>query len=331
MSVMNKVNHEDKVKTQRILEMDKVIRSGCYPNAVKLGEMFEVSRSTIMRDLDFLRDRYQAPLEYDFYRKGFYYSNPTFAIQSVLLTEGELFTVSAITPLLEQYKNTPLEESFKNILGKITSILPDEVSVDSSFVNNQIHFISDPLPVIDTKVFSEIFKAIQIKKIVEFGYRSIERQEYVQRTFDPYKVVCQKGNWYVIGFCHKRNDYRIFALSRIKDIKITDESFEIQKGFDVKKHFDLSYGVWKSDAKPQKIELEFSKDVNTYVLERKWHESQTVKENKDGTVYLSFKSNQLLQAMYWIMEFGASVKVLNPPELVDMVKAEIDKMKKLYK
>ena len=55
---------EDKVKSLRLLEIDRMIREGGYPNAPQLEKKFEVSRSTIMRDLEFLRERYNAPLEY---------------------------------------------------------------------------------------------------------------------------------------------------------------------------------------------------------------------------------------------------------------------------
>ena len=56
-----KKDREEKVKVFRILKIDEIIRSGKFPNASYLCKKFEVSRSTIMRDIDFLRDRYNAP------------------------------------------------------------------------------------------------------------------------------------------------------------------------------------------------------------------------------------------------------------------------------
>ena len=189
---------EEKVKTLRIVEIDRLIREGLYPNATVLGKRFEVSRSTIMRDIDFLRDRYCAPLEFDSIKNGYYYTDPTFFVKSVMLSEGELFTVSAITPLLEQYRNTPLENSFRNILGKLTEMLPQQVSVDTMFVNDEISFISDPLPEISEEVFTMIFKALRIHSRVQFEYRSLSKQDYQIRFVDPYHIICQKGNWYVM-------------------------------------------------------------------------------------------------------------------------------------
>ena len=100
---------EDKIKTHRIIQIDEDIRSGMYPSVQYLVKKYEVSKRTILRDIEFLRDRYQAPLECDKVHKGYYYTDPTFAIKNVLLTEGDLFTFSTVMHLMEQYKNTPLE------------------------------------------------------------------------------------------------------------------------------------------------------------------------------------------------------------------------------
>lgn len=317
---------EEKVKIHRILDIDKEIRSGTYPNSTTLGNLFEVSRATIMRDLEFLRDRYDAPLEYDQNHKGYYYTDKNFFIQSVMLTEGELFTVSTIMPLLEQYKNTPLETSFKNIMGKITEMLPDTVSVDSGFMNDGVKFISDPLPQIDEEIFNKIFNAAKTHKTIEYSYRSISSQDYTGRKLNPYQVICQKGNWYVCGYCHEKKDIRIYALSRIKDLELTSEYFKPDPSFKIEKYIDPDFGIWTSSEEPKKIELLFDKSINTYILERSWHQTQQIEQKEDGSVYLSFSTNQIQETLHWVLSFGGSVKVLNPPELADLVQKEAKKI-----
>jgi len=322
---------DEKVKSLRIIEIDNLIRSGVYPNSTTLQKKFEVSRATIMRDLDFLRDRYQAPLEYDNSRNGYYYTDPTFFIQSVMLSEGELFTVSTIMPLLEQYKNTPLESSFRNILQKVTSMLPDQVSVDTSLLNHEFSFISDPLPAIEENVFNCVFQCLRTKKSMAFEYRKISSQEYEKRILHPYHVICQKGNWYILGHSESTDDIRVYALSRIKDPVSTDKPFTIPADFKLENHIDQSFGIWINKEAPVKIELLFDSTVNTYILERTWHATQTIRQNDDGSVYLSFSSNQMQETLHWVMSFGSAVKVLNPPELADKICTETKKMLNLYK
>lgn len=330
MAVSTKEQREDKVRTLRIFQIADYIKTHNYPNATDLQKEFGCSRSTIMRDLDFLRDRYNMPIEYDFLNKGFYYTDPTFVVKSVMLSEGELFTVSTLLPLMEQYKNTPLESTFKSIMIKMIEMMPNNVEVDSSFSAHNVQFIKDPLPAIDEKIFNSVFLAIRGKKTIEFEYRSISRQDYSGRAFDPYKVLCQKGNWYIIGWCHKHNRFNVYSLSRMKNLKITNDVFEQREDFDISKHIDPDFGIWHSEGEPVKIELLFSSEINTYILERNWHVNQECQQKEDGSVYLSFMSNQIQETLHWVMTFGGSVTVLNPPELKEKLKAEIKKMEKLY-
>ena len=325
-----KTEREDKRRQWRVFEIAHYIRDNDYPNATKIREHFELSRSTVMRDLAFLQDEYKMPIEYSEEHHGYYFSDPTFEIQSVMMSEGELLSVSTILPLMEQYKNTPLEATFKSLMNKLIQMMPEKISVSTSFVDQDIKFISDPLPQIDEKIFNSIFEAVRKIKTIEFEYRSLSRQEYSTRVLDPYKILCQKGNWYVIGWCHTHNEIRIYSLSRMKSLKITCNSFVIQQDFNINKYIDPDFGIWMNRTEPQKIELLFGADVNTLILERTWHPNQECHQNEDGSVYLSFMSNQLQETFHWVQTFGSQVKVLNPPELVKMMKDEIEKMKKIY-
>ena len=321
---------EEKYKTHRIIQIERSIRNGEYPSIQKLADYHEVSIRTIKRDIEFLRDRYTAPIEYDKNRNGYYYTDSTFMIQNVLLTEGDLFTVSTIMPLMEQYKNTPLENSFKNIMEKVSEMLPDQVDVNTSFLNKDISFISDPLPKIESEVFETIFKSIKLRKTIEFEYRSVAKTEYTNKKIDCYKVICQKGNCYVLGLSHNKNEIRIYALSRMQNVELTNDSFEIPQDFDLNNYVDLSFGIWNNKHEPVEYELLFSPQINTYVLEREWHTNQTVEQKEDGSVLLKFKSNQKQQVLSWVLSFGNVVKVINPPELIEKVKEEIKNIAKMY-
>ncbi|MBO7486774.1 MAG: WYL domain-containing protein [Spirochaetaceae bacterium] len=326
-----KPDREDKFKTHRLIQIDKWIRSGAYPSVEKMRVKYGVSRRTILRDMEFLRDRYDAPLEYDKIRKGYYYTDPTFMIQNVLLTEGDLFTVSTVMPLLEQYKNTPLENSFRNIMAKIAEMLPTKVWVDTSFLNKDISFIRDPLPKIDEQVFNSVFKAVKLQCVLEFSYRSVSSQEFKDKTFDPYHVLCQKGNWYVLGFDHAANDSRIYALSRMKNISILKTRFEIPPDFDPSHHVDLSFGIWNNTEQIAEYELVFDSTLANYITEREWHKNQTVVLNPDGTVTLCFTSNQKQQIFSWVLSFGTAVTVKKPESLAEDLRAEVAKLAEKYK
>ena len=304
-----------------IFQIDKDIRNGDYPNANKLNKEhgWNLSRSTFGRYINILRDDYGAPVEYDFQKNGYYYTDNTFFIQQVMLKEGELLTLSTILPLLEQYKNTPLEKSYRDLMEKLIQMLPETITVDSALINNEVHFISDPITTLEKGVFENVLKATKMHKTLLLEYKTAQNTDYEERRFDPYHMICQKGSWYVLGYSYHAQAVRLYAMPRIRKCEITKDKFSIPKDFKLDEHIDVQMGAWGNSGEKFKVEIEFVKGLKTYVMERTWHKGQTLRENKDGTVYLSFETNQLGQTASWILSFAGGAKILNPPKLKNYV------------
>ena len=185
-----KQQRESHVKSLRLLKLEKAIQSIPYPSVERLMKELEVSRRTILRDIDELKIYYNAPIEYDRLRKGYYYTDETFFVQNVLVSEGELVAMAGILPLLERYDNTPFKETINKVYDTISQMLPNQIQVQTSLLNN-VQFISDPLPTIESEVFTKIFEAIKLHKTISFGYRSIKATEHTPHSLDPYKIYCQ--------------------------------------------------------------------------------------------------------------------------------------------
>lgn len=321
---------EEKIGITRILAIDEILRAGKYPNQTTLSKKLEVSVATVGRDLDFMRDRLNAPIEWDASRNGYYYTDNTFFIKGIMLSEGELFSLSLIQPLLDQYKNTPVEETMKNLCKKLQLLLPNEVTIDTSILSKDITLITDHLPAIDSEVFKKVFESLQTKRELSIQYRNATGNDFATTTIQPYHIICKQGSWYVLANSLKHNAIRTYALSRIKNPRITESAFSVPNDFEPKKHFDQSFGVWGIQDKPQEVRLLFKPHLANYITERTWHESQTITQNKDGSVLLSFKTNQMTLVHNWALSFGSAVKVLAPQALVEQIKAEIANMGKVY-
>lgn len=315
-------------KSIRLLKLENAIQKNRYMSVDQLCDYLEVSRRTVLRDIQALMNDYNAPIEYDRFNKGYHYTDETFHVQNVLVSEGELVAITSILPLLERYNNTPLKDTITNVYDTLSSMLPDQVQVQTSLLND-VQFIADPIPVIEEEVFSSIFRAIRVHETISFDYRSIKATEYSPHSLDPYKIYCQKGDWYVVGYCHKHKKFSTYTLARMKNVSAT-QKFSPDPDYEKKVHIDPAFGIWNNDNPPEKIELLFDKSINTYILERTWHKNQECYQNEDGSVYLSFTSNQDQETLYWIMRFGSKVKVLNPPSLRDKVIEELKGALKNY-
>ena len=93
-----------------------------------------------------------------------------------------------------------MEKSFRDLINKLIAMLPENVSVDSSLINNEVHFISDPITVLQDGVFENALKATKMHCTLRLEYKTAQNTDFELRKFDPYHVICQKGSWYVLGY-----------------------------------------------------------------------------------------------------------------------------------
>ena len=320
----------NKVQRYRLLQIDEEIRSGKFPNATSLSKKIEVSSRTIQRDIEYMRDMYNAPIEFDTYKNGYYYTEENFYIKSVPLSEGELFSVALFDQLLEQYRNTPLENDLRSVFKKIEMSLPNKITLDSSFLQNQTTFIPDQMGTINPENFSKIFSALKNRHVLDFEYRPLQKTTWMTRRINPLHAVCQKGNWYVMGFCHDKKDIRVFNFSRMQNVTESKEEFDIPEDFNPDKYFDKEIGIWLSATKKYTVELLISAEIGTFALERSWNKNQKIEQREDGSVWVSFETTQLPEVKRWVLGQGKTVKVLGPDELIAQVKEEVVAVLRMY-
>ena len=320
----------NKVQRYRLLQIDEEIRSGKFPNATTLSKKIEVSSRTIQRDIEYMRDMYNAPIEFDAYKNGYYYTEENFYIKSVPLSEGELFSVALFDQLLEQYRNTPLENDLRSVFKKIEMSLPNKITLDSSFLQNQTTFIPDQMGTINPENFSKIFSALKNRHVLDFEYRPLQKTTWMTRRINPLHAVCQKGNWYVMGFCHNKKDIRVFNFSRMQNVTESKEKFDIPKDFNPDKYFDKEIGIWLSATKKYTVELLISAEIGTFALERSWNKNQKIEQREDGSVWVSFETTQLPEVKRWVLGQGKTVKVLGPDELIAQVKEDVAAVLRMY-
>ena len=156
-------------------------------------------------------------------------------------------------------------------------------------------------------------------------------QIYKKKEFDAYHVLCQKGNWYVIGFDHGASDIRIYAMARIKNILLNSDSFKILPDFKLEEHVDLDFGVWNNTQAPEEYEFLFSPSLSNYITERQWHKTQKIEIKDDGSVLLKFKSNQKEMILAWVMGFGSAVTVIKPESMIQKIVEENKTVMEKYK
>ena len=122
------------------MRIHQAIQSGKFPNATILASALAVTPKTVQRDLEFMRDRLDLPLEYDGRRYGYYYSQEVNSFPTLQITEGELFALLVAEKALQQYRGTNFERPLISAFKKMAASLPDPVSLNLADWEQTISF-----------------------------------------------------------------------------------------------------------------------------------------------------------------------------------------------
>ncbi len=306
----------------RLAFIDRKIGEGSYPNSSSLAREHEVSSRTILRDIEYLRDMLDAPVEYDTSRRGYYYSEPHYRLPAMDIRESDLFAICIAEKALEQYANTPIYEKLSSVFDKLRALLPDRVSVNASWIDTHYTFMRESHTIIDPEIWETVSLSLRRRKRVRITHQKAGSKSPIKRLVDPYHIVNYRGEWYLIGLCHLRYAILRFAISRIKKAEITDQDYDVADSFDFNDFMGSHFGI-TTEEREYTVRIEFSPSQAPYIRERTWHPAQVIQEKGDGSVVLSFPSNSLFEVKRWVLSWGGDARVLSPKILADRVRDDL--------
>jgi proteasome accessory factor B len=312
---------------ERMLRIHQAIQSGNYPNATVLAGQMEVSTKSIHRDLEFMRDRLELPLEFDRAKGGFRYTETVSAFPTLQITEGELFALLVAEKALQQYRGTNFERPLVSAFKKMSAALPDTISLNIADWEQTISFRTRAEPVVNLEIFDALGKATAQRRQIQFEYRKPGQREAEVRVVDPYHLANINGEWFLFAFDHLRKDVRTFVPARIKAVKPTGKTFPRPQKFSLEKRLRDSFGVFSAQGEFHVV-IRFSELVADYIREKRWHDSQELIELADGGVELRFKLSSLPEVERWVLSWGGNAVAIQPPELAAMVRRSAEKILK---
>jgi predicted DNA-binding transcriptional regulator YafY len=134
-----------------------------------------------------------------------------------------------------------------------------------------------------------------------------------------------------VGFHVGRSEIRTFVLDRMRDTQCAvTERFELPEDFDVNQYFQGELGIWR-DATPHKVVLEFDAQAADYVRMRTVHASQKLQGIAGGGLRLTMTVGNLTPVVSWVLEWGGRVRVVEPVELLERVRGELEAALALYR
>jgi proteasome accessory factor B len=301
-----------------MLRIHQALLAGGYPNASKIARDIEVSTKTIHRDIEFMRDRLNLPVEFDASRNGYFYDGEVSSFPTMQITEGEIFALVVAEKALQQYRGTSFERPLISAIRKMEQALPDTISVDLADIGRTISFRTRAEPILNLQIFDVLAKAVAQRRQLELQYRK-PGQSAEARIVDPYHLANINGEWFLFAYDQARKDIRTFAPVRIQSAKPTGKTFERSQKFSLEKRLRDSFGVHSGDGKFEVL-IRFAPRAADYVREKKWHPSQTLRELANGGLELKLNLSSLGEVQRWVLSWGGDARVLQPPELVESVR-----------
>ena len=299
--------------------LHKRLKEGKFPNCRSLAGDLEVSSKTIQRDIDFMRDRLNLPIEYDQLHFGFHYTGEVSAFPAVEITEKELMALCIAHKAVAQYQGTPFEKPLTAAFRKLSAGLGDTFTFTWSDLESAYSFRAIGATDAGLEQFDLLSGAVLHEREVEFGYRKLGGKKEEMRKVQPYHLGCVENLWYLFGWDLDRKQLRTFALTRIHGARDTRRRFRRPRGFSISKYLAGSFGVFKGSGS-HKVRLRFDAFAGQLVAERQWHGSQAMQLRTDGGVDLTLQLTSLEEIERWVLSWGRHVKVIGPRSLVESVR-----------
>jgi proteasome accessory factor B len=312
-----------------MLRIHEELRCDALVNCTKLVKLLEVCRRTVVRDIAFMRDRLDLPIEFDPRIQAYRYTQPVNAFPTVQVTEGELLALLVARRALEQYRGTPFHRQLEIAFDKLAAGLKDRISFSPADELRAVSFKNIGLGKADLAVFNALSSAVLHQTEVEFDYRKPGEKGASRRRVHPYHLAHRENLWYLIAFDPERSAMRTFALPRITAASPTGAGFVRAPDFSPEKFFANALGILGGD-RNYLVVIRFNAGVADRVREREWHESQEMRALPTGGLELRLRLGALAEIERWVLGWGAAAEVVAPAELRARIRSTVKTLASTY-
>lgn len=283
-----------------------------------LRAALDVSRSTLCRDLDYLRDRLGVPIVWNpklqVYRIDGVGSSEHQELPGVWFSEREIYALLAMLGLIDQLEPAgllapriePLKERLFQLLEHGTGSAKEAVK--------RIRLLPVAQRPVDHELFQVLVDSLINRKRLNIRHLARFTSKLTERDVSPQRLIYYRDNWYLDAFCHLRDDLRSFGIDAIESAVSSDKPAVSVDDQTLKAFFDDSYGIF--NGKPDKVaELKFTPFRAQWVAKELWHPQQTGKMLADGSYLLEIPYRMATEIVREILKEGPEVEVLGPETL----------------
>lgn len=316
-------------QTERLYKIEQILHDRRLASFAELQEELEVSRATLKRDLQFLRDRLNAPIVYDREANGYRFDvpdryAPRHQLPGLWFNASEIHALLMMQQLLEEVQPgllgphiAPLQTRLQSLLGSVggQADAPTEIA-------RRVRILHAQKRRAELRHFELIASTLLKRRRLKIRHYNRGRNEESEREISPQRLVHYRDNWYLDAWCHLRQDLRSFAVDAIRSAEILDTAAEEITEAELDRVLAAGYGIFSGEETAW-ARLKFQPEQARWVMEEQWHPQQRTELLADGSLLLELPYAQPTELVMDILRHGSGVEVIAPPALRALVRERL--------
>lgn len=323
-------------RTERFYRIEALIKSrGCVGFDALMAEL-EVSRATLKRDLQYLRDRMNAPIVYSAFDRGYkFQADPRDAAQANHQLPGVWFSEREIIALLTMHQlvqgldsSGVLARHLQPWLDKLHGMLGASEQ-EAGQMMKRIRIVSATHRPVASKWFELFGDALLKRRRVHMRYQSRGRNEMTERDVSPQRLVHYRSTWYLDAWCHSKETLLRFALDAVDQASVLEQKAKDVSLKTVEGELDGGYGIF-AGSKAQWATLLFQPGAAQWVSREEWHTQQKTRWLADGRYEMRLPYTNETELVMDVLRQGAGVEITAPAGLRLSMQKRVLEMAKMY-
>jgi len=318
-------------RSERFHRIDRLLNAGVTPFA-KLQLELGISRAQLKRDLAYLRERFNAPIEYDRdaggYRFGKPQAGPRYELPGLWFSAEEAHALLTMHQLLKGLDGEILGPHFEPLLARLRAVLGAGDN-DWQEVENRIRVIPIGRREARAGYFGLAAGALLRRKRLRIRHYNRAEDRETEREVSPQRLVHYRDNWYLDAWCHLRNDLRSFAVDAIREAQLLDARAKEVPRAELDAYLAAGYGIF-AGRRLEWATIKFTPGAARWVAAQSWHPKQRARVEKDGSYVLELPYADDRELVMEILKFGPEAEVLAPAGLRKRVAERLRAAAKRY-
>lgn len=312
-------------RTERFYKIDALLQANRFVPIERMLRELEVSKATFKRDIEYMRERLNAPIEWNRDEGGYRYTgladDRQQALPGLWFNSSEAYALLMMQALLAEMQPGLLGAHIEPLKARLRAVI-EAGQHPASDVESRVRLLNVAVRAVPDKNFEVVAKALLRRERLEIDYYGRGRDESSVRVVSPQLLIHYRGNWYLAAWCHKQKAMRSFAMDAIQQATVLTKASKSIAKRELEEFVGQGYGIF-SGSSVRWAKLLFSAERARWVSRELWHPLQRSEQDDEGRWVLELPFTDMRELSMDILRHGRHVEVLEPPELRLLVQGEM--------